>query len=248
MSRSKIASIVSEFLGAMILSLAALSLTSVIMSFFVASTVALTVFVLIMGLGQYSGGHFNPAVTFAVFMSKKIDLARAIIYVAAQFLGSLFALLLFSWWIGGVAKVKIGEFDTKLLVSEAVGAGILVFGVLSTLSHKYESFKTSATVGGSLFVGVMVASIAGIPVLNPAVALASRHFELHYLIGPLLGAAAAQVLYSVVYDKTMLAKPNRSFMKAVTPGLKTETRIEKATQNNLTSGKTKVTIKKKSKR
>jgi glycerol uptake facilitator-like aquaporin len=248
MTRSKLASITSEFLGAMILSLAALSLTSVIMSFFGAMTVALTLFVLIMGLGQYSGGHFNPAVTFAVFMSKKIDLARAIIYVAAQFLGSLFALLLFSWWIGGVAKVKIGEYDPRLLVSEVVGTAILVFGVLSTLSHKYESFKTSATVGGSLFVGAMVASIAGIPVLNPAVALATRHFELHYLIGPLLGAALAQVIYSVVYDKSMLAKPNKGFMKAVTPGLKSETRIEKETQNALSSSKTKVTIKKKSRK
>lgn len=34
--------------------------------------------------GDVSGGHINPAVTFAMLMTRRISLVRAILYIAAQ--------------------------------------------------------------------------------------------------------------------------------------------------------------------
>ena len=44
--------------------------------------------VLISALGPISGGHFNPAVTFGVWITGYIDAARAGMYVLAQLLGA----------------------------------------------------------------------------------------------------------------------------------------------------------------
>uniref|UniRef100_UPI002931B486 aquaporin n=1 Tax=Clavibacter michiganensis TaxID=28447 RepID=UPI002931B486 len=45
--------------------------------------------VLISALGPISGGHFNPAVTFAVWISGRIEPVRAALYVVVQLVGAL---------------------------------------------------------------------------------------------------------------------------------------------------------------
>ena len=47
--------------------------------------------VLVSALGAVSGGHFNPAVTFGVWITGRIEPARAALYVVAQLVGGLAA-------------------------------------------------------------------------------------------------------------------------------------------------------------
>src|SRR2546428_4805272 len=47
--------------------------------------------VLVSALGAVSGAHFNPAVTFGVWIAGRITAARAISYVLAQLVGALIA-------------------------------------------------------------------------------------------------------------------------------------------------------------
>jgi glycerol uptake facilitator-like aquaporin len=47
--------------------------------------------VLVSGLGAVSGGHFNPAVTFGVWITGKIAADRAVAYVIAQLAGAVLA-------------------------------------------------------------------------------------------------------------------------------------------------------------
>ena len=51
---------------------------------------------MVMGfaLGELSGGHLNPAVSFAMFITGYIGFGRMAIYWFAQFLGGLLAALL----------------------------------------------------------------------------------------------------------------------------------------------------------
>ena len=47
--------------------------------------------VLVSAFGAVSGGHFNPAVTFGVWIAGRIDGRRAVGYVVAQLVGSVVA-------------------------------------------------------------------------------------------------------------------------------------------------------------
>jgi len=45
--------------------------------------------VLIYSIGEISGGHINPVVTWAVLITKRISVTRALTYWAAQFSGAI---------------------------------------------------------------------------------------------------------------------------------------------------------------
>ena len=45
--------------------------------------------VLVSALGAVSGGHFNPAVTLAVWIMGRITLVRALLYALAQLVGAV---------------------------------------------------------------------------------------------------------------------------------------------------------------
>src|SRR5438874_12508372 len=47
--------------------------------------------VLVSAFGAISGGHFNPAVTFGVWVARRIDGVRAVGYVIAQLAGGVLA-------------------------------------------------------------------------------------------------------------------------------------------------------------
>ena len=49
--------------------------------------------VMVSALGAVSGGHFNPAVTFGVWLTGRIEPARAALYVVAQLVGGVAAAL-----------------------------------------------------------------------------------------------------------------------------------------------------------
>lgn len=45
--------------------------------------------------GKISGGHFNPAVTYMMFLNKKINLQKVLFYILAQILGAISAYFLY---------------------------------------------------------------------------------------------------------------------------------------------------------
>ncbi|KMZ66592.1 Aquaporin-2 [Zostera marina] len=47
------------------------------------------IFVLVYCTAGISGGHLNPAVTFGMLIARKLSLPRAVMYMAAQFLGAV---------------------------------------------------------------------------------------------------------------------------------------------------------------
>ena len=47
--------------------------------------------------GKVSGGNFNPAVSYMMLLSKKINVSKFIVYVIAQLLGATGAFLFYSY-------------------------------------------------------------------------------------------------------------------------------------------------------
>jgi len=50
--------------------------------------------------GRISGGHFNPAVSIMMFIKGNINGDLAIVYISAQIIGALSALVLNNYFIG----------------------------------------------------------------------------------------------------------------------------------------------------
>lgn len=59
--------------------------------FFAPVAIGSVLAVMIFAGGHVSGGHYNPAVSLAVFLRKKISLKNMLIYWVAQLLGASFA-------------------------------------------------------------------------------------------------------------------------------------------------------------
>ena len=55
---------------------------------------AFVLFLLIIAFGQVSGGHFNPVVTMAAAIMKRIDPIDAVVYILAQLSGAVLGALL----------------------------------------------------------------------------------------------------------------------------------------------------------
>ncbi|OAY75644.1 putative aquaporin PIP2-6 [Ananas comosus] len=47
------------------------------------------IFILVYCTAGISGGHINPAVTFGLFLARKVSLVRAVLYIVAQCLGAI---------------------------------------------------------------------------------------------------------------------------------------------------------------
>jgi MIP family channel proteins len=177
----------------------------------IALAYGIAVAAMISALGQISGGHFNPAVTIGLWVTRRLGSIETLLYWAAQLLGALLgaytikAIVPDSVW----AEVALGtpalaqDFTrSHAMALEGVTAFLWVLVAFSTLT---EPHARGAARGG-LAVGLTVAMCALVAypftgaAMNPArafgPALASRHWTNHgvYWVGPLFGAILAAFL------------------------------------------------------
>tara|TARA_E500000331_G_C16633820_1_gene445522 strand:+ start:118 stop:381 length:264 start_codon:yes stop_codon:yes gene_type:complete len=57
--------------------------------------IGLALMIVILILGKFSGGHFNPAVTIMMVFAKKLNAIDALPYILAQIIGGLAALFIY---------------------------------------------------------------------------------------------------------------------------------------------------------
>ncbi len=200
-TRNKIAMLMAEFLGTGVLTLVVLAAgKSIGYAYFVALGVGLALAGLAMVLGPVSGAHLNPAVTFGLWTVRKIKLLPAVVYIAVQFLGGFVAYALFTYFMNSDVPASKAAFDGRVLMGEAVGAFVFSLGWAATVYQKMEGAKAAATVGISLALGALVASLASRGILNPAVALGVRSWVWGtYALGPILGAIIGFNLYALLF-------------------------------------------------
>lgn len=91
-----------------------------------------------------AGGHINPAVTFGLFLARKVSFPRAVLYMVAQCLGAIcgtglvkaFQKSFYNSNGGGANTVAHGYTKGVGLAAEIIGTFVLVYTVFSATDPK----------------------------------------------------------------------------------------------------------------
>lgn len=202
-SRARMAPVLAEFLGTGVLVMVALVLTeTTAVSYFIATSVAVTLAVVYLLFGGVSGAHVNPAVTIGMWSARLMPTIQAVSYMAAQLLGGLGAWQLYQYLTDKALTVKELTFSTPMFVAEMVGAIVLTMAFAAVVTRGFEALQSAVIVGTSFFVGIMIAATASLAYLNPAIAAGGRAWDVATIVAPLVGGIIGVNLY------TMLFAPN----------------------------------------
>uniref|UniRef100_H3ADX5 Aquaporin-4 n=1 Tax=Latimeria chalumnae TaxID=7897 RepID=H3ADX5_LATCH len=170
---------------------------------------------MIQCFGHISGTHINPAVTISLVCIKKLSLAKAIFYVAAQCLGAVVGAGLL--YLVTPAD-RVGNLGATLVNSSlSAGQGLLieiiitfqlVFNVVASSDTKRNDVKGSIAlaVGYSVTIGHLFAINYTGASMNPArsfgpaviMGIWDNHWWV-YWVGPLMGGISAAALYEYLY-------------------------------------------------
>jgi len=175
---------------------------------------ALTTVVMMNATARVSGGHVNPAITFASWLKGGIGLPVAFLYLFAQLTGATIAAFVlmrtFSAEIWrpvnlGTPVLATGVSFTTGLFIEAVLTFFLVFAALQVFLDKEERNPAAGlTVGAVLLCGILVGGPLTGAAMNPARAFGPAFVSgvwsdhLVYWVGPLVGAILGAVAYSAL--------------------------------------------------
>ncbi len=97
-----------------------------------------------INLKTCTGGHINPAVTFGLFLARKVSLVRAVLYMVAQCLGAISGVGLvkalqkshYNRYGGGANELQAGYNKGVGLGAEIIGTFVLVYTVFSATDPK----------------------------------------------------------------------------------------------------------------
>jgi len=166
-----------------------------------------TLMVMIFAGGHVSGGHYNPAVTLAVFIRGKCNLTDAVFYWVVQIAGGVVAGLLASQYFDYSVAAASPDLPIKALVAEVIGTFALAYVVLNVATAD----KNAGNSFYGLAIGFTVTAMAytlgpvSMGAFNPAVAIGAATFGAFawstiwvYLVGCLLGGALAGITYKFI--------------------------------------------------
>ena len=162
--------------------------------------------VMVYAGGHISGGHYNPAVTLAVWLRGKCDAKDVPAYMGAQVVGAVLAALLV-----GVCKRGSDVTATPLnvlpaLLIEFVFTFALAYVVLNVATAKRTAGNAyfGVAIGATLMAGAYAGGRISGGVFNPAVAVGITLMGLGtvgnlwiFLLGNLAGGAAAALAFRV---------------------------------------------------
>jgi aquaporin Z len=164
--------------------------------------------VMIFAGGHISGGHYNPAVSIAVFVRGRLDASDLAPYIVSQLIGAVLAALLGLWmfdfehaphWTGktlGMALV------VEILFTFALA--YVVLNVATSKDHPDNSFYGLA-IGFTVAAGaIAVGPISG-GAFNPAVAFGITLAQISawgniwvYLVAQVIGGVAAGLTFKAL--------------------------------------------------
>jgi aquaporin Z len=165
--------------------------------------------VMIFAGGHVSGGHFNPAVTLAVWMRGKLPLKDVIPYWIAQLLAGVAAGLIVNQLHGGTLAPASHNVANSLIV-EFLFTFALAWVVLNTATSKgtLDNSFYGLAIGFTVVAGaVAVGGISG-GAFNPAVGLGVFMMGLEsisqlgiYLVADLAGGAVAALAFKTLVEE-----------------------------------------------
>jgi aquaporin Z len=159
----------------------------------------------IQAVGHVSGGHFNPAVTLAALLDRRIDAMNALGYVVAQVIGAIAAsgAILLVADQAAVQSTANGFPEGRMvsaIVVETVLTAIFLLVILTVTKRApgQAAFAIPATLTVIHFAGIPFsgASVNPARTLGPALVGGTLDGDfIVWLIGPLVGAVIGWAIY-----------------------------------------------------
>ncbi len=197
---------VAEFVGTFVLVFAGCGAIAVgtLETAGVALAFGLAIAVMIYALGHVSGAHFNPAVSIGFAVGRHFPWPRVATYAVAQIAGATAGALALRGLFG---DVPLGVTTPTLPGPAAVGVeaiftGVLVLVVTAVATDTRAVGEAAAlAIGGTVALGALVAGPVTGASLNPARSIGPAVVSGDltdlwiYVLGPVLGATVAALLY-----------------------------------------------------
>ncbi len=179
----------------------------------------LILMMLVHTVGQASGAHFNPAVTATLAALRKIGPIDAAIYIVLQLIGAVLGALLVKLLLSdegdatGYGATKISEpfLQGEALpgfLAELIGTFVLMWAIMGVaVNPKGSRDWAGLVIGGTLGFAVMAIGPMTGAGLNPARAFGPSligggepigEFIVAYVLGPVVGALLAGILYTAL--------------------------------------------------
>jgi MIP family channel proteins len=176
----------------------------------------LALFALIMSFGAVSGGHFNPAVTIAATVLRRIDPIDAVVYILAQLSGGVLGALLVKgllkdegqaghYGVGQVSDLLGGNFAGAVV--EGLGAFLIVLVICSVaFNERARQEWAPLAIGLTFAFAVMIfgpltgANFNPARWFGPALIGDALHGKdlIPFVLGPIVGALIAAAVYKFV--------------------------------------------------
>lgn len=174
-------------------------------------------------IGDISGCHINPAVSFGMWIAKRINTKEFVMYVIFQCIGGiigagLLAFIINSANLGGSLATGLGANGFGAASSVGLSlAGALVVEIILTFVFVFTVLGVTRTEKTGSIAGIVIGltlafvHILGIPLtgtsVNPARSLGPAVFlggeplsQLWvFIVAPLIGAAIAALIYKYLY-------------------------------------------------
>lgn len=162
--------------------------------------------------GHISGGHYNPAVSFGVFLRRKIDLQTMVTYWLAQLVAGALAFVVGYLVSGRTPGIQPGQgvYAASALTIEilfTLGLVLVVLNVAATRATEGNSFYGMAigfVIVAAAFVGGPISGGAFNPAVGFGATLGAALFHSGswtnlwlYVVGPLVGAVIAAAIHYV---------------------------------------------------
>ena len=161
----------------------------------------------IFTLGHISGGQFNPAVSTAMLIDKRLTLKEYVVYVFSQFAGALFGLLLLLVASPQVETFVAPNTNVVIILFEMFVTYVFVYMILAVSQRKLFKPLAGFIIGFTLIGLILMSAQVTGAALNPAVIFAALLMNqglgtyIFYVIGTISGAVLAALTYKLLKFK-----------------------------------------------
>jgi aquaporin Z len=170
--------------------------------------------VMIFAGGHISGGHYNPAVSLAVFLRKQMSGRDLGFYFIAQFAAGVAAAFLTIYFKGEAAAKPFAPDHLKALIAEFLFTFALCYVVLNVATAKATAGNSyfGWAIGFTVLAGAYAVGTISSAAFNPAVALGLSILKFSdwsniwiFIVGNFLGGAVAAWVFNAAHPETRKA-------------------------------------------
>jgi aquaporin Z len=163
--------------------------------------------VIVYAGGHVSGGHYNPAVTLAVWLRGRCPTADVLPYWISQILGAFAGGALALYLKGNPILTPKEILAVPSLIAEFVGTFALCYVVLNVATAKATAGNSNYGLAIGFTVVVMAFALGGVSggAFNPAIATGITFMHIEkianfwvYLVGDLAGGALAALTFRLI--------------------------------------------------